>query len=239
MMSPAPEQPVPIYVGGLSEPGLRARGAPRRRLDLGAEHRGRDHRTRVERAARRYRAEYGRCRRARSRSTRCCIDAFDLDGYRRLADAGVTELQSVPWYFTGKDPETCGNRIDSLAWFADTIIGQVRMTGTSWRRTRSRRSPTRSSGGSHDRQSNRRAESHRFSCVLRTNSGGGRDRRPGRGDRAGRGVAGEFAETTDVVVVGWASPAPAPPSPRPRPARTCSRSSGASPRAARRRSRAA
>jgi hypothetical protein len=34
----------------------------------------------------------------------------------------VTELQAVPWYFTGKDPEDLGNRIDSLAWFADTII---------------------------------------------------------------------------------------------------------------------
>ena len=59
---------------------------------------------------------------SRSRSTRSATDVFDLDGYRRLADAGVTELQAVPWYFTGKDPDDLGNRIDSLAWFADTVI---------------------------------------------------------------------------------------------------------------------
>ena len=34
-----------------------------------------------------------------------CTDVFDLDGFRRLAEAGVTELQVVPWYFTGKDPD--------------------------------------------------------------------------------------------------------------------------------------
>jgi hypothetical protein len=44
---------------------------------------------------------------------------FDLDGFRRLADKGVTELQVVPWYFTGKDPDDLQNRIDSLAWWRD------------------------------------------------------------------------------------------------------------------------
>jgi hypothetical protein len=44
---------------------------------------------------------------------------FDLDGFRRLADKGVTELQVVPWYFTGKDPEDLQNRIDSLYWWRD------------------------------------------------------------------------------------------------------------------------
>jgi hypothetical protein len=49
-------------------------------------------------------------------------DAFDVDGYRRLADAGVTEIQCVPWYFTGKDPDDLQNRIDSLAWWADEFM---------------------------------------------------------------------------------------------------------------------
>jgi hypothetical protein len=50
------------------------------------------------------------------------MDVFDLDGFRRLGEAGVTELQCVPWYFTGKDPEDLTNRIDSLKWWADEVI---------------------------------------------------------------------------------------------------------------------
>jgi hypothetical protein len=49
-------------------------------------------------------------------------DAWEVDGYRRLADVGVTEIQAVPWYFTGKDPDDLQNRIDSLFWFAETVI---------------------------------------------------------------------------------------------------------------------
>ena len=51
-------------------------------------------------------------------------DAFDLDGYRRLGDLGVTELQAVPWYFNGGDPESLDNRVDSLTWFADEVIAK-------------------------------------------------------------------------------------------------------------------
>ena len=122
MMSPAPELPVPIYVGGLSEPGFRRAAAARRRLDLGAEHDGRDHaRVRAPRAS--YRAEYGRADEPFEINA-LPTDAFEVDGYRRLADVGVTEIQAVPWYFTGKDPDDLGNRIDSLAWFADTVIAK-------------------------------------------------------------------------------------------------------------------
>ena len=49
---------------------------------------------------------------------------FDLDGFHRLAEAGVTELQVVPWYFTGQDPDDLANRIDSLAWWADEIMAK-------------------------------------------------------------------------------------------------------------------
>ena len=49
---------------------------------------------------------------------------FDLDGYRRLADAGVTELQAVPWYFYGGDPNDLQVQIDSLPRFADEVIAR-------------------------------------------------------------------------------------------------------------------
>ena len=53
-----------------------------------------------------------------------CIDVFDLDGYRRLADAGVTELQAVPWYFYGGDPNDLQVQLDSLGRFADEVIAR-------------------------------------------------------------------------------------------------------------------
>lgn len=121
MMSPAPTQPLPVHVGGLSEPGLR-RAA---RLGDGwisvqnteAEITG------AITDLTRFRAEYGRAD-VPFEINALCTDVFDLDGFRRLADAGVTELQAVPWYFTGKDPDDLQNRIDSLRWWADEFIAK-------------------------------------------------------------------------------------------------------------------
>jgi probable F420-dependent oxidoreductase len=121
MMSPAPDAPLPIYVGGLSEPGFK-RAARLADGWISVQN------TEVEitgaiDALRRYRAEYGRADEPFEINA-LCIDVFDLDGFRRLADAGVTELQVVPWYFTGKDPEDLQNRIDSLKWWADEYIAK-------------------------------------------------------------------------------------------------------------------
>ena len=70
-----------------------------------------------------YRAEYGRTGDFEINSL--CIDVFDLDGYRRLEDAGVTELQTVPWYFYGGDPNDLSVKLDSLARFADEVITKL------------------------------------------------------------------------------------------------------------------
>jgi probable F420-dependent oxidoreductase len=119
MISPAPELPVPIYVGGLSEPGLR-RAARLAEGWISVQNTSREITDAIT-ALRGYLAEYGRAD-VPFEVNALPTDAFDLDGYRRLADAGVTEFQCVPWYFTGKDPDDLGNRLDSLMWFADTII---------------------------------------------------------------------------------------------------------------------
>ncbi len=119
MMSPTGRQPTPVYVGGLSEPGLRraARLADGWISVQNSEAEITDAIAQLDR----YRAEYGRADQPFEVNA-LCIDAFDLDGYRRLGELGVTELQAVPWYFNGGDPESLDNRIDSLAWFADEII---------------------------------------------------------------------------------------------------------------------
>jgi probable F420-dependent oxidoreductase len=122
MISPAPDEPMPVYVGGLSEPGFR-RAA---RLGDGwiSVQNTEAEITNACTELARYRAEYGRADEPFEINA-LCIDTFDVDGYRRLAAAGVTELQAVPWYFSGRDPDDPQNRIDSLYEFADTVMREL------------------------------------------------------------------------------------------------------------------
>jgi probable F420-dependent oxidoreductase len=121
MMSPAGTEPLQVYVGGLSEPGLR-RAA---RVGDGwiSVQNTEAEITQACADLARYREEYGRADQPFEVNA-LCIDAFDLDGYHRLADAGVTELQAVPWYFSGKDPEDLDNRLESLETFATDVIAK-------------------------------------------------------------------------------------------------------------------
>jgi probable F420-dependent oxidoreductase len=121
MISPAPEHPVRIIVGGLSEPGLR-RAARLADGWISVQNTTAEITAAVADLAR-YRTEYGTADRAFSMNV-LATDAFDLDGYHRLADLGVTEIQAVPWYFVGGDPNDLQVRLDSLAWFADSVIAK-------------------------------------------------------------------------------------------------------------------
>lgn len=119
MISPAPTAPVKIHVGGLSEPAFR-RAARLAHGWISVQ----NTRAEIEHAVERlthYRKEFARDGEEFEINS-LCIDTFDLDGYRGLADAGVTELQTVPWYFYGGDPEDLSVRIDSLKRFADEVI---------------------------------------------------------------------------------------------------------------------
>jgi probable F420-dependent oxidoreductase len=119
-MLPAPTVPVPVYVGGVSEAALRR----------AARHDGwvSDLHTIEELAAiraqiERYREEYGRTEVpfAVFGSAR---DAWDLDGYRRVHEAGVTHLITMPWYFyAGADADVAG-KVDGIKRFADDVIAK-------------------------------------------------------------------------------------------------------------------
>ncbi len=54
------------------------------------------------------------------------MDVLDVDGFRRLEAAGVTECQVVPWYFYGGDPNDLGVQVDSLSRFADEVTAALR-----------------------------------------------------------------------------------------------------------------
>lgn len=119
-MLPAPTAPVPIIVGGTSDAALR-RAA---RNDGWVS----DLHTIEELAAIRqkiegYRQEYGRTQVPFSMygSAR---DAWDLDGYRRVAEAGVTHLVTMPWYFyAGADADLAG-KLDGIMRFGEDIIAK-------------------------------------------------------------------------------------------------------------------
>ena len=47
-----------------------------------------------------------------------------MDGYRRLYDAGVTHLITMPWYFyAGADADLAG-KLDGIKRFADDVIAK-------------------------------------------------------------------------------------------------------------------
>jgi probable F420-dependent oxidoreductase len=53
-------------------------------------------------------------------------DAFDVDGYRRMQDAGVTHLWTIPWLVYGGDARSLQAKQDGLRRFADEVIAKLR-----------------------------------------------------------------------------------------------------------------
>lgn len=122
-MSPAPTEPVPIYFGGVSEPALR------RAARIGDGWISDIHSTDELRAhcatLRAHRAEAGRANVPFS-VLASANDAFNVDGYRRLEDAGVTHLMTMPWFFYGGPLIPLAQKLESIARFADDVIAKMR-----------------------------------------------------------------------------------------------------------------
>ncbi len=123
-MSPAPTEPIPILVGGHSDAALR-RAA---RLGDGWMHGGGDAAeldallTRL--AA--LRAEEGTADRPFEVHV-ISFDAYTVDGVRRLADKGVTDVIvgfRAP-YIKGPDTEPLAKKIEHLERFAESVISKV------------------------------------------------------------------------------------------------------------------
>ena len=120
-ISPAGSKPVPIWVGGHSAPALK-RVAERA-----------DGWITVNTTAEQVVAGIEAIRSQRDPSrpldvSALAVDVWDLDGWLRLAEAGVTEVQVLPWYShnDGDDPDDLQVRLDSLGRFADDVIAKAR-----------------------------------------------------------------------------------------------------------------
>lgn len=122
-MSPAPTEAIPIYFGGFSEAALR------RVARLGDGWISDIHSTEELRAIcaklARYRAEA--CRGSAPLTVIASAnDAFNVDGYRRLEDVGVTHLITMPWFFYGGPMIPLELKQESIARFADDVIAKMR-----------------------------------------------------------------------------------------------------------------
>ncbi|MCP5059608.1 MAG: TIGR03619 family F420-dependent LLM class oxidoreductase [bacterium] len=121
-MSPVPEEEIPILVGGLSKRALE------RAASVGDGWISDLHST-EELAG--LVSMLGELRAAGPRANRpfqivvSCNDAFDLDGYRRLQDLGITHLNTMPWLFYGADPNSLEEKCDGLHRFADDILQRI------------------------------------------------------------------------------------------------------------------
>lgn len=121
-MSPVPPEPVPIWVGGLSEPALR-RAARRGDGWISDLHTTAE----LREIAARLRALRGDSERAGRPFAVCAAvkDAFDLDGYRRAADAGVTHLQTMPWLFYPGGGSSLEGKCDGIRRFGEDIVAKL------------------------------------------------------------------------------------------------------------------
>lgn len=118
MISPAPDRPVPVYVGGHSEAGLKraARiGDGWISVNVTAEQLGQAIARLDE-----LRTEYGRAELPFEIDV-SPTDVRDVDGYRQLEELGATTVRVVPWRMYGEEQTTSG-RIASMRRFADEVI---------------------------------------------------------------------------------------------------------------------
>jgi probable F420-dependent oxidoreductase len=123
-MSPAPSEPVPIYVGGHTEAGLR-RAARVGDGWTSAMITFDDLRETIA-TLEKLRTEYGRTGDPFEIQA-VCVDRFGLDGYRQQADIGVTDAIVMPWVFDGVPFDgPLAAKQDSLRRFADEVIGTFR-----------------------------------------------------------------------------------------------------------------
>jgi probable F420-dependent oxidoreductase len=121
-MSPAPPAPIPIWSGGISKPALR-------RAAMVCDGWISDMHTTEQ-----LRGILGELRALRADSPRAgepfqvlgtAMDAFNLDGYRRLAEIGVTHVQTMPWFFYGGPTDVLEKRLDGIRRFGEDVIARM------------------------------------------------------------------------------------------------------------------
>jgi len=121
-MQPSPPGPIPVLVGGLSEPALRR--AARNDGWISDLHPTQELLEYV-RTLRGYRREAGR-EEDPFEVVAACSDAAGPGAYLRLAEAGVTCLQTMPWLFYGGSGDDLEGKLEAIRRFAAEVFPRVR-----------------------------------------------------------------------------------------------------------------
>jgi probable F420-dependent oxidoreductase len=118
-MNPAPSEYIPIWIGGISEAAMRraARLGDGWVTDLQTSAEIIDCVDRINA----WRREYGRDHLPFDVMA-TPSDAWNVDGYKRLEDAGVTHILTMPWPFYHGETDDLDKKIDSVKRYADDII---------------------------------------------------------------------------------------------------------------------
>lgn len=118
-MNPAPSQPVPIWFGGISNPAMKraARLADGWVTDLQSSKEIIESIGKIQQ----WRKEFGR-EDLPFEIMATPSDAYDVDGYKRLQDAGVSHILTMPWPFYHGDTDELEKKVDGVKRYADDII---------------------------------------------------------------------------------------------------------------------
>jgi probable F420-dependent oxidoreductase len=118
-MNPAPPGRVPIWIGGISDPALRraARLGDGWVTDLQSSEEIIDCMAKIQA----WREEYGRDDLPFDVMA-TPSDAYDIDGYKRLEEAGVSHILTMPWLFYHGDTKQLDEKLDGIRRYAEDII---------------------------------------------------------------------------------------------------------------------
>ena len=124
-MTPAPDKPIPILIGGHGEPALK-RAA---QTGDGWMHGGGDPEDLPQLLGRldELRAEAGRAKESFEIHV-ISLEAYTVDGLMRLEDLGITDVMiGFRWpYEVGPDTQPLGEKLDHLKRYADSVIDRFR-----------------------------------------------------------------------------------------------------------------
>jgi alkanesulfonate monooxygenase SsuD/methylene tetrahydromethanopterin reductase-like flavin-dependent oxidoreductase (luciferase family) len=122
-INPVPNQDMPILIGGTAEPVLKR--AARIADGFVSPNTTADNIDEMIKKIHGYRKEYGTDNKP-FRMVSVAIDAFDLDGHKRLADMGVDECCDMPWlYYGGKFKSPVEEKIEHMKRFTDEVIAKM------------------------------------------------------------------------------------------------------------------
>jgi len=120
MTPPIPVAPIPVWVGGISEPALKRAARNDGWLS--------DLQTSAEileciEKVRTHRRALGRGESFDVMAS--ASDAHDVDGYRRLGDGGVTHILTMPWAFYHGLTDDLEKKVDGIRRYGDDVISKM------------------------------------------------------------------------------------------------------------------